>query len=92
MNAADLNFLKISGRVRALEQMMTVMLIDWADRDSGDPLIRLEAARKNSMLTIQMQDRQVDEANDLEADSMAESLSEIFADASAWFQSSPRGE
>lgn len=77
----------MSGRIRGLEQLMTVLLIDWADRGNGDPMVRLAAARRNSMLTVQTQDRPVDEAADLEAGAMGEALDELFAAARAELES-----
>lgn len=83
MDAVDRNFLRMSGRIRALEQLMTVLLIDFAERTEGDTLQNLETARKYTMLTVQLRDRPIDEAGDLEAEAMIETLNELFDDAKA---------
>ena len=92
MDAVDRNFLRMSGRIRALEQLATVLLIDWAARDEGDPLVRIEAARKFSMLTLQMQERPIDEASGLEAGALIDGLDEIFAQVRRRFQTAQSSE
>jgi hypothetical protein len=85
MDAVDRNFLRMSGRIRALEQLMIVMLIDWAER-GDDPAKRLEAARRGTMMTLQLQERPIDEVTDFEVGAMFDSLDEIFANAKAHLQ------
>jgi hypothetical protein len=83
MDANDRNVLRLSGRLRALEQLMTTLLIDWADRTGPDPLEQIDAARKYAALTVQTQERPVNEAADIEAGALSDTLNEIFADARA---------
>jgi hypothetical protein len=83
MDRIDRNFLRLSGRQRAMEQLLTVLLIDWAERSGPDPICRIDGARRNSMFTLQVQARPIDEATDLEAAAMVETLDEIFAEARA---------
>lgn len=82
MNVTEQNLRMLSGRLRALEQLMKVVLIDWAERYEN-PVATLDSARKYTMLTVQTQERPIDPATDLEADSMIDTLSEIFGGARA---------
>ncbi len=77
MNVTEQNILILSGRLRALEHLVAVLLIDHALK-SADPVAVIDAARRDSSLTYQMQRRPVDEVTDLEAGSMGDALSEIF--------------
>lgn len=77
MNDIDRNLLMLSGRLRALEHLVAVFLIDNSLK-SANPLATIDAARRDTLLTYQMQRRPVDQETDLEAGAMGDALNEIF--------------
>jgi len=83
MDRTDRNVLRLSGRLRALERVMTVMLIDWAKRGDGDSIQRIDAARRNTIIGLQLIDRPIDEATEFEWREMVDVLEELFAGARA---------
>ena len=82
MDVGEKYLLGLSGRIRALEQLMTVSLIDFANR-KADPSKAIEEMEKFSMLTVQFQERPAGEAVDFEAGVMADTLRELFRHARA---------
>ncbi|MDF0487166.1 hypothetical protein PX554_03405 [Sphingomonas sp. H39-1-10] len=86
MDNREIRLLRLSGRLRAVEQLMTVMLTEWAGRSGPDnPADQIDQARKFSLLTVQTEDRPINSATDLEAEAMIDALNRIFDDARSQF-------
>lgn len=75
----DDNMRRLSGRIRALENLMSNLLVNDARTMGGVDYIK--AAQKGMKAAIQQQKRPVDEASDVEAAAMIETYERVFAGA-----------